>query len=236
MIVSRLAFSLICLSFLMGCQGPASQDNDIHVADVAIRNGSPDVALAVTRKYLQQHPNNAHALCIQGNAEALKDQVPQADASFNRALALSRNENCALLGLGRLKLRASPQEAAALLERAVHLSADTAALVDLAIAYDLQGQHSKAQALYTQVIAASPENTNAVINMGLSLALSGKADSALSYLEPMIQKGNCSNRVRGDAAFAMVQAGHIRDAEILLRTYLSEEETKKTLRQYAEFR
>lgn len=233
----RVVSVLISMIFLTACHGTMPQDSDMRMAEVAMQNGSPDVALSVARKSLKQNPDDIHALCLQGNAEGLKERLPQAEASFDRVLALKSNENCALIGLGRLKLRIDPQKASSLLEHAVHgPSPDPAAEVDLGIAYDLQGEHEKAQHLYTQVIAENPENTDAIINMGLSLALSGKADEGLLYLEPLTHKANCPPRVRGNAAFAMVQSGRIHDAEALLRSYLSPQETQKVIKRYAAFR
>lgn len=233
----RIVSFLSCVFLLSACHGTETEGTDMRTADVALHNGSPDVTLGVVSKYLKAHPDDVHALCMQGNAEALKERMPQAEASFNRVLALNGKDECALVGLGRLKLRVDPEEAISLLLRvAAHSPSDATALIDLGIAYDLQGKHEKAQQLYTQVIAANPENLDAVINMGLSLALSGKAQTALQYLEPMTRKADCPNRIRGDTAFAMVQIGRLDEAEALLHTYLPEGEVKTAMKRYAEFR
>lgn len=190
----------------------------VRVVDAALASGAPDLALRVVHDILARHPDDADAWVRQGDALYMLRRVPEASDSYTRALALAPHSNLAKLGLGRSKL---PTDAAAaetmFLEVTQSEPRNGAAFNDLGIARDLQGRHAAAQAAYAAALALTPDMIAAQVNLGLSLALSGQTDRALSILRPLAARSEATPRVRQDLAVALALAGNESEAEQVLR-------------------
>lgn len=211
------------------------RESDIRVAGVALENGSASTALKIAEDRLKQNPDDVAALGVQGDAEFMTGRLAQAEASYRRALELSRRDRRALLGLGRILLDSDPRGAESYFREALrYYPSDGDAMTNLGVALDAQGDHAGAQELYRQVIARNPEASSAVADLGLSLALTGKTAEALQYLEPMARQPGSSSRVRGDAAFALALAGRMAEAQALLRSYMTDAQSRAALRRYEE--
>ena len=202
----------------------------LRVADAALASGAPDLALRVVHDILARHPDDADAWVRQGDALYMLRRVPEAADSYIRALALAPRSNLARLGLGRTKLPSDATAAETLfLEVTQSEPRNGAAFNDLGIARDLQGHHAAAQAAYATALALTPDMIAAQVNLGLSLALSGQTDRALSILRPLAARSEATPRVRQDLAVALALAGNESEAEQVLRMDQPEGETPKPI-------
>jgi cell division septation protein DedD len=67
----------------------------------------------------------------------------------------------------------------------------------------LQGRHTEAQAAYRRALAAAPGMSEAAVNLGLSLALSGDGTQAVGMLRPLATAPEASPLQRADLALAV---------------------------------
>jgi Flp pilus assembly protein TadD len=231
-------FALGALLLIAACtQGgePESLGNSgLGVADAALRGGSAEIALQVTGNILAKSPNNTQALVIQGEALTELGRLPEAEASFNAALADNRRSIRALVGLGRVKLASDPRAAEALFLEALQREPRNAvAFNDLGIARDLQGRHADAQSAYRQALAVDSEMNGAQVNLALSMAMSGQSGDAIRLLRPLASNPGASPQVRHDLAAVLVMSGDRTGAEQILSKDLSPPEVKQALAAYA---
>ncbi len=189
--VPPLACALLALvtAACSGFRAPEPQQRGqvtLHLAEVALAAGAPDVALRVAELVLQRQPGNASALATEGDALYAMGQLLLAQNAYRAAVAADPQLVTAQLGLGRTLVRADPPAAEKAFEAVLALEpTNAAALNNLGIARDLQGRHADAQAAYQQALAATPDAKDVRVNLGLSLALSGQADQAVSLLQPL---------------------------------------------------
>jgi len=232
---------LLTLLALTACSGqgrpPLASGLTLRVADAALANGAPAMALQVARGILAKNPRDVGALVHEGDALYALERNEEAARVYERALAIQPNSIPARLGVGRMRLRADPAGAEAMFRAVVAKNRlNAAALNDLGIALDLQGQHAAAQGAYTEALAASPEMSAAQINLGFSLALSGDSTRAVDILRPIAASPSATPRIRENLALALVVAGHSDDARKVLRLDLSETQTTDALAGYERLR
>ncbi len=84
---------------------------------------------------------------------------------------------------------------------------DAAALVDKAVALDLQGRHTAAQTLYRQVLAKSPDDATTKNDLAVSMMLEGRIQPALETLSPLQKAETVPSRVRGNLGILYSAAG-----------------------------
>ena len=90
-----------------------------------------------------------------------------------------------------------PEQAIAGLDQVLAANpADTNALVDKAVALDLQGQHAAAQAIYTQVLATTPDDAATRNDLAMSQMLEGRTGKALETLAPMQNADTSPQRLK----------------------------------------
>lgn len=68
-------------------------------------------------------------------------------------------------------------------------------VVDKAIALDMLGRHADAQGLYSQALAAEPDDVITINNLALSLALSGQKTEATSIASSLAGRSDLPERV-----------------------------------------
>ena len=205
----------------------------LDVADVALMNGSPEVALHVAQNVLATKPNDVAALVREGEAEAMLHQKSQARSAFHHALELAPDNAEATLGLGRLELETDPVSAAALFAGlTARQPSNVAALTDLGIANDLLGHHADAQADYRRALALDPDRSAISVNLGLSLAVSGDPQAAIAILRPLAQSPGASPRLRQDLAVALALSGDSSEATQLLHADMPQAMAMATVQSY----
>ena len=213
----RLALCL-CLPIIMaGCSRSKTEHSGVVVAEEALRNGSPVLALQIAQNILAKSPDDVPALLIRGDASMQLGKSYDAEAAFLLALRLQPGSARGQMGLGRLRLATDATEAAALFQDAVRQEPrNLIALNNLGIARDLLGQHRQAQESYRGVRAIDPGNAPAQVNLALSLAMSGQAAEALALIAPLANEPASSVKVRHDYAAVLALAGREDEAETIL--------------------
>ncbi len=233
----RVHPSMVASLFLIvaGCGMPGSMnatDRDLHVADVELSSGAPEGALSIASALVSAHPNDAEALVRLGRAQQAMGQEEAATDSFARAVASDGSSFDALFGLARLHIHSDPARAVGELTR---LSADhpgdARLRTDLGVAYDMLGQHAKAQSAYRQALSVSPSLVSAQVDLGLSLALSKKTDQSIGLLGPLAN-AQPDARIREDYALASAIAGHDEDARAVLSQELPGQDVSVAMAAY----
>ncbi len=237
---SALACALVALSLGLtscaqnsnGSQGPQASigPGTLNVADAAIAGGDPEMALSVSQSILANDPGNVDALVHEGNAYYALDRCPPAEAAFQLALKGDPKSSVAETGLGRCMLKVDPRAAeTAFMAAASDDPGNAAALNDLGIARDLQGNFAGAVAPYQNALLADPSLTAAEINLGLSLALSGQGAEALQYLGPLATGPNATPKMREDYAAALVATGRQDEARQVLAIDLPPDQVNQAM-------
>lgn len=207
-----------------------SGKSGLHVADVAMANGSPMTALQIARTALESDPRNVQALVRVGEAQYALHQNGQAIETFRRTIAIDPSSSRAQIGIARIQLATNPVDAEATLRKALAREAgNAAALNDLGIAQDLQGKHEAAQASYRAALGVEPGLMSTQVNLGLSLALGGRAREGVQMLQPLGESPSSTPKVREDLAAALALAGDERSASDVLHVDLTKEQTVAAL-------
>ena len=211
------------LLLLAGCaaHGPQLLDTgppSATIAQTALSDGAPDVALNVADGLLKTNPADPQALLIQADALAQLGRAHKAEDAYRAVLARDPGSAAADRGLGRVLLASDPAAAEALFQQAAARdSHDAAALNDLGIARDLQGRHADAQTAYRQALASMPDQLAATANLALSLSLSGHPSEGVQLLRPLVAGPDAAPRLRFDLAAVETMAGDRQDAAALLK-------------------
>jgi Flp pilus assembly protein TadD len=229
---SRRSNRLACLTLfglaLAACTPPgatappaSSADNGasgvLNVADAAIADNDPSMALQVSQSVLASDPNNLQALYHEAAAYYAVGRCEDAVAAYKVALGINPKSSEAETGIGRCLIKRNAIEAEQAFEAAVQDDpGNAAALNDLGIARDLQGKYAGATQPYERALLINPGVTATEVNLGLSLALSGDAQDALEYLGPLATSTSATPRIREDYAAALVAAGRTDQARQVL--------------------
>ena len=228
----RILMSLLVLLALAACGGgaPITTSPSGNVARAALAGGANDLALRLSGESLGRNPSDVEALEVQGSALSEMGRPAEAQMAYERLLAVDPGSLPALLGLGRILLETdAPAAEAAFLKVLSRDPRNPQSLNDLGIAQDLQGRHADAQQSYRRALGVAPQMQAAVVNLALSLAISGHAADAVMLLRPLAASPGASTRVRHDFAAAALLAGDRTTAEAVLRPDMSPAETDEAL-------
>lgn len=223
----RLAFLTLFGLTLAGCAQkgatpPPNFDNTgaggvLNVADAAIADNDPAMALQVSQSVLANNPDNLQALYHEAAAYYAVGRCEDSIAAYKVALGINPKSSEAETGIGRCLIKRNAPEAEQAFEAAVQDDpGNAAALNDLGIARDLQGNYAGATQPYEQALLVNPGVTATEVNLGLSLALSGDPQDALEYLGPLATSTSATPRIREDYAAALVAAGRRDQARLVL--------------------
>jgi Flp pilus assembly protein TadD len=206
----------------------------MNVADAAIAGGDPQMALKVSQSVLAADPNNLDALYHEGQAYYAIGRCMDAIAVYKVALTVDPKSSDAELGIGRCLLKRNAAEAEMAFKAAIADNpVNAAALNDLGIARDLQGNHAGAVQPYQQALIINPGNLATEVNIGMSLALSGDGDDALQYLGPLATSPDATPKIREDYAAALVAAGRQDEARQVLAVDLPPDQITPLLNDFS---
>ncbi len=192
-------------------------DRALNVADAAIGDGNPAMALSVSQSVLRDDPGNVNALIHEGEAYYALMRCPDAMAAYSLALQTDPKSSEAETGMGRCLLKTDPKAAEAALMLAVQDDPhNAAAWDDLGISRDLQGDFTGALAPFQQALLLEPGSLPAEENLGLSLALTGHSAEALQYLGPLAAGPDATAKVRENYAAALIASGREVEARAVL--------------------
>jgi Flp pilus assembly protein TadD len=208
--------------FLAGCADSrqpqvAHRQPSLRVADAALAAGAPEVALRVADLTLAREPRSSLALIAKGDALYAMGEREMARAAYHAAAVVDPTAVAAQLGLGRTLIRSDPGAAQAAFLAAIAKEPDNiAALSDLGVARDLQGHHAEAQDAYRQALLVASEIDDVKVNLGLSLALSGRKDEAIRVLLDVVANPGAAQDRRKELAGALALAGDQAEARQVL--------------------
>ena len=152
---------------------------------------SPDVErLNRALKKLARRPRDLDALIEAGNASLKLEDLDAAIGFFGRAEELSPDNPRVKMGEAAVYLRSGrPIEALRLFSEAESAGASPRdVLADRGLAYDLVGDHTRAQATYRQALRENPGSSLAIRRMALSQAIVGEQRAFEETLRPLIDK------------------------------------------------
>lgn len=182
---------------------------------------------------LARRPQSLATLLEAGDAALAVGDFDAAIGFFGRAADVAPNDARAKLGLGRAYLRSGrPIEAIPLFNAAQSAGAPAREmLADQALAFDLIGDQTSAQAAYVRALELSPEDDEARRRLALSHAISGDEAAFARALEPLIEdRDNAAIRARAfglailgqqERAEGIVNASMPRDLATRINPYLA---------------
>jgi Flp pilus assembly protein TadD len=189
----------------------------LNVADAAIAGNDPAMALQVSQSVLASDPGNLQALYHEAAAYYVVGRCEDAIAAYRLALRIDATSTQAETGIGRCLLQHDAAAAEAAFTAAVRDDpGNAAALNDLGIARDLQGNYAGATQPYQQALLIAPGALATEVDLGMSLALSGDGADALLYLGPLATGTEATPKIREDYAAALLAAGRTSEARQVL--------------------
>ena len=145
----------------------ASADTDLRLARSALEGGDAAMAASLFGRVLNNDPESVPARLGLADSLYLSNELEQARQAYQRLLASRQELRAATLGLARIDIRQRKPESAI-----VHYEAllakepgDTLAMAGLGVAYDLLGQHARAQAVYRKGLEIINNETARLYNM-----------------------------------------------------------------------
>lgn len=229
---------LLLLLALAACgssgSGIGSDRQTIDMARAAMKGGAPQTALRILSDAAAHGTPSVEALVLQGDALTSLERYDQAAIAYSQALQRDPRSAGALVGMGRLKLSSDPAQAETYFLGATQVDPrNTTAWNDMGVARDLQGHHVGAQEAYRQALGIDPELSSAVVNMALSLAMTGRGEEGVRMLRPLADSPNATPKIRHDLAAALTMAGHRAEAEHILSADLSPSDVRQALDAYS---
>jgi Flp pilus assembly protein TadD len=189
----------------------------LNVADAAIAGNDPAMALQVSQSVLATDPRNIQALYHEAAAYYAVGRCEDAVAAYRLALGIAPNSTQAETGIGRCLLRHDAAAAERAFMAAVRDDPENAAaLNDLGVARDLQGNYAGATQPYQQALLVAPGALATEVDLGMSLALSGNGAEALQYLGPLATGTGATPKIREDYAAALLASGRTDEARQVL--------------------
>lgn len=213
---------------------PNGPERILRLAAAAMAGGDVDSALKLYRNAVEDNPNSLAAHRGLADAYYSVSAYPEARVAYTRLGAVKGGEMEHLLGLGRISLETNDLDGAMLhFNKALERDADEArARNGLAVAYDLSGDHERAQSIYADILRQDQTNRAVANNLALSLALSGQTDRAIALLSELASGPMILPQARHNLALAYALQGDDGSAEALIRDELSPEAVAETLSFY----
>jgi tetratricopeptide (TPR) repeat protein len=191
----------------------------VRMGETLATRGQTDQALAMFDRALARDPRNIAALRAAGAAALARGDGIRAFGYFAAWATQVRDDPQALLGMGAaLVLRQEPQEALAVLARALDMKAPLAAVARWeGIALDLLGRPQDAQLAYSHALGSAPDDADIIQHFALSLAITGDRAAALQLLGRLdAAPGGEARDLRRTLALVYALTGDVREASAIL--------------------
>jgi Flp pilus assembly protein TadD len=201
-----------------------SADARLQVAEAAESSGDSELAISMYTAAAASEPANTNLQLRCADALARRGKIDEARKLLAERLRAYPGQPDLVRALALIDLVAG-QPARAITELDQILAAnpgDTRALVDKAVALDLQGQHVAAQAIYQQVLTMAPNDAAARNNLALSLMLEGRTHQALETLAPMQDADGSPRRLKVNLGILYAATGNIERSRQLLGDRVSD--------------
>jgi len=229
-----IALSLAGLLFLTGCNTLQRQPeinpvetvfdretlraSELRIAESALYSGETQIARSLYSELSLNYPNNPEVWLGLGNAYYLDNELELAQGAYIQAENLAPSDADPKLNLARIAIRMRDFNRAEEKIRAVLATDPThpVALASLGVIFDLTNQPELAQQTYRKGLEANPGNEALRSNLGLSLALNGKAREAVNVLLGHTGVSNSLPQARENLALAYGLLGRDDAAEEIL--------------------
>ncbi|MCA3256190.1 MAG: tetratricopeptide repeat protein [Alphaproteobacteria bacterium] len=191
----------------------------VRMGETMAARGQLDQALALFDRALVRDPRNVDALRAAGAAALERGDGVRAFGYFAAWATQARDEPLPLLGMGAaLVLRQEPQEALAVLARALDRKAPLAAVARWeGVALDLLGRSQDAQLAFSHALGSAPADTDIIQHFALSLAITGDRAAALQLLGKIEEAPKETvPDIRRTLAMVYALTGDVREASAIL--------------------
>ena len=220
--VTTRALLAICLLGVGGCEltqpfnvngregaQALSYETLMRVGAAAHAGGDLANAIAIYRQAAVVNPAAAAPFDAAGNALSQMGQINEAILAYKSALERDGHDAEALRGLAKAYLlTARPELAGAPLAAAYTDSPDDPKLLQLlGVSEDLLGQHGEAQARYRRGLELLPNDPGLILNLALSLTITGEYTQAIALLRPLATGPTATPRQRQCLALVYGLAG-----------------------------
>ena len=189
-------------------QGDLKQVEPIlRVAHATRARGDLVTAAALYRRAHELAPNLNQPLMHLGFTLSEAGASEQAAAAFQQIIQRQPRNAEALRGLGLALLQ--PQFALEHFQAALAVGEDVRVYNAMGVAYDMVGDHVGAQTHYYLGLEVEPSNLSLRSNLGLSLALTGDYDKAMTILDSVARspQATAEHRQTLELAYALVDEG-----------------------------
>jgi Flp pilus assembly protein TadD len=232
--------ALIACVDLASCAGTGPRktmtaEGRLQVAAEAEAAGNSQLAISMYTEAAERDPGNIELQLRCADALARNGRISQARRLLTERLRGSPAQSALIRALALIDLVAGDAaQAIAGLDRLLAIDpGDVRALVDKAVALDLQGQHAAAQAIYHQVLAQTPDDAATRNNLAVSLMLEGRTAQALETLAPMQDADGSSARLKTNLGILYAATGDADRSQQLLGDRVTERELAAVTRALA---
>jgi Flp pilus assembly protein TadD len=207
-------------------QPKLSAEARLQVAEAADAAGDTDLAIAMYTAAAQSDPANIALQLRCADALARSGKIGQARQLLAERLRARSGQPDLLRALALIDLVAGqPAQAIAGFNQVLAINpTDVPTRVDMAVALDLQGQHSAAQTIYRQVLAAMPNDAATRNNLAVSMMLEGRTRQALETLAPLQDADTAPPRLRVNLGILYAATGDSERSRQLLGDRASDTE------------
>lgn len=213
-----------CASIEAQRQPTLTTEARLQVAEAADASGDSELAISKYIEAAASEPGNIALQLRCADALARHGKIAQARQILTERLRTSHGQPDLIRALALIDLVAGqPEQAIAGLDQVLAANpGDVRALVDKAVALDLQGHHGTAQAIYRQVLATSPNDAITRNDLAVSLMLEGRTRQALEMLAPMQDADGSSPRLKVNLGILYAATGNVERSRQLLGDRVSD--------------
>jgi Flp pilus assembly protein TadD len=215
-----------CASVNTRHESALTSEARLQVAEAAYAAGNNDLAISMYTAAAANEPSNIDLQLRCADALARSGKITQARQLLTERLRINHGQPDLIRALALVDLVAGqPAQAIAQFDLILATNpGDIRALVDRAVALDLQGQHATAQAVYRQVLANAPNDLAAKNNLAVSMMLEGRIPQALETLAPMQDAETVPPRLRVNLGILYAVTGDVERSRQLLGDRVSNED------------
>jgi Flp pilus assembly protein TadD len=201
-----------------GHQPVLTTEARLQVASEADASGDSELALSMYMEAAAREPGNIELQVRCADALARSGKISQARQLLTERLRTSPGQPGLMKALALIDLiTGESKPAIARLDQVLAANpADLSALVDKAVALDLQGQHAAAQAIYRDVLARAPDDPATKNDLAVSLMLEGRTAQALETLAPIQEADNLPQRLKINLGVLYAATGNLERSRQLL--------------------
>jgi Flp pilus assembly protein TadD len=196
----------------------------LQIAEGADAAGDSDLAISMYTTAAASQPSNTALQLRCADALARNGKIAQARQMLTERLRANPRQHDLLRALALVDLVAGqPAQAVAGLDQVLASNpGDVRALVDKAVALDLQRQHTAAQTIYRQVLATTPDDAVAKNDLAVSLMMEGRIHEALETLRPMQDADTSPRRLMVNLGILYAATGDTERSRQLLGDRISD--------------